>query len=91
MSKPLLKPTPESSESKGEKRKSDTIDLDTCILCKKPCNENKSDFPASSLDKLETFALIWRGLDRYGDIFETVRWDEANQACSFIKFARQSF
>ena len=73
MSKTLLKSTPESSESKGEKRKSDTIDLDTCILCKKPCNENKSDFPAASWDKLKSFALEWRGLDRYGDIFETVR------------------
>ena len=57
MSKPLLKSTPESLDSKGEKRKSDIIDLDTCILCKKPCNKNKGNFPATLWDKLETVAL----------------------------------
>ncbi len=37
----MLKSTPGSLESKGVRRKSDAIDLGTCVTCKKPWNENK--------------------------------------------------
>ena len=51
----------------------------------------KSDFPASSWDKLEIVAVEWRGLDRYGDIFENVRWDDGPSGIFFHKICKTEF
>ena len=60
--------------------------MDPCIFCKQECND-KSDYPTDSWDKLKAVALELKGLDKYGNVLESVNWDNGPSG-SFFKRSR---
>ena len=38
----------------------------TCILCNRPCGENKTGFPLDSWNRMREKAIEWQGKKRYG-------------------------
>ena len=87
MSTPLLSSAP---PSRGRKRKLEEDVTDPFIFCKKECNEDKSDYPTDSWNKLKAVELEWKGLDKYGNVFESVNWDNGPSGSFFISYARLS-
>ena len=38
----------------------------TCILCNRPCGEDKSGFPLDAWKRMREKAIEWQGKKRYG-------------------------
>ena len=53
MSIPVLAPTPA--------KRSKSSDCDTCIICKKPCKEERSSFDLTAWENLKQKAYEWEG------------------------------
>ena len=58
---------------------------------KQECNEDKSDYPTDSLNKLKAVALEWKGLDKYGNVFESVNWDDGPSGSFLHKLCKTEF
>ena len=53
MSKPILKPVPDDYVKK--RKRQDTQNL--CIICEKPCEEDRSSYPEDLWHELKNLAL----------------------------------
>ena len=87
MSTPILSP---ALPSRGKKGKSEDV-TDPCIFCKQECNEDKSDYPTDSRNKLKAVALEWKGLDKCGNVFESVNWDNGPSGSFFHTLCKTEF
>ena len=50
-------------------------EINICILCKETCVEREKFIQKEDWDKLRDKELEWKGLDKYGDVCETVDWE----------------
>ena len=57
-----------------KRKHSDSGVINLCIFCEKPCSEDRSDYPSSSWENIKDTALLWKGLDKYGDVYDKVCW-----------------
>lgn len=80
MSVPLLKP--------GGSQKRLSSQLTLCILCEKACYDDRSNYPETSWKKLEECARQWIGLDKFGKVHESVKWEDGPTGCYFHKDCR---
>ena len=58
------------------------------FFCQQECNEDKTDYLTDSWNKLKAVALEWKGLDKYGNVFESVNWDNGPSGSSFHKLCK---
>ena len=49
-----------------------TTVVNKCILCNEQCSENRSGFTADQWDSLKNTALKWKGLDKFGSVYDDV-------------------
>ena len=83
MSKPLLKPV---SDLKKRKRNESSDNI--CILCNLQCNEERSSYPLNSWNDLKRLAHEWKKLDTFGEVFDSVSWDDGPSGKYFHKVCR---
>ena len=83
MSKPLLKPV---SDLKKRKRNESSDNI--CILCNLQCNEERSSYPLNSWNDLKRLAHEWKKLDTFGEVFDSVSWDDGPSGKYFQKVCR---
>ena len=62
-----------------------TTVINTCILCNELCSENRSGFPADQWNSLKNTALKWKGLDKFGSVYDDVNWDNGSDGLFFHK------
>ena len=70
-SRPVLIPIPPAKRRKSEDRGNIAI----CILCSEQCEEVRS-FTDSKWEKFKETAKQWKGLDKYGDVYDKIHWDK---------------
>ena len=68
MSRPVLIPEPSKKRQKLQKE-----DDGQCILCNEERNEIRS-FNDIQWEKFKNAAEEWKGLDRYGGVYDTLDW-----------------
>ncbi len=78
MSEPLIRALPPMT--RGLKR---TKEL--CIICDLECDEDRSSYPIDLWNTLKESAKGWRGLDRHGDMYDNVAWDNGPTGIFFHK------
>ena len=49
-----------------------------CIVCIKPCDEIRS-FTQEQWDNFKLTALMWKDLDKFGDVYERINWENGPQ------------
>ena len=69
MSRPVIVPGPSKKRRKLQKE-----DGGQCILCNGECNEVRS-FNDIQWEKFKNAAEEWKGLDRYGGVYDTIDWE----------------
>ena len=82
-SSPILQLTP------SRKRKRDEAsETKTCILCNEECAEDKSSLSAEAWERMKDKASDWKGLLKFGDVFDTVNWEAGPEGVFFHKRCR---
>ena len=84
MSKPILKPVPDDYVKK--RKRQDTQNL--CIICEKPCEEDRSSYPEDLWHELKNLALKWKDLDRFGTVYDNVNWNAGSSGLFFHKMCK---
>lgn len=77
MSTPLLQP------KKSVKRIRTDETANHCILCGDLCDEDRSQYPIELWTVLKSQAKEWQNLEKYGNVYSTVNWDEGPQGKFF--------
>ena len=65
---------------------SDIVNL--YILSEKQCCEDRSDYPINSWNNIKDTTLHWKGLDRFGDVYDRVSWDKGPSGIYFHESCR---
>ena len=78
MSRPLLSPLPSTSskEYRG----------DVCMLCSKPCKEERRDL--NSWNNLKCIAESWKYIEPYGKLYDDTNWDSGPSGHFIHKLCR---
>ncbi len=83
MSTPILSPPP-------TKRKKEE-NFGTCILCNRECqdhNDDKSNLSVEAWQRLKEKAKEWKGLDKFGTVYDSVNWDAGSNNVFFHSSCR---
>ena len=80
-STPVLKPQP------SRKRKREEIP-ELCILCNEQCDENKSNISPEAWERIKDRAQDWKGLHKFGTVYDSVNWDAGPNGVYFHKVCR---
>ncbi|KAK7063262.1 hypothetical protein SK128_016857 [Halocaridina rubra] len=69
---------PETGMIQQESMMCDAVSTIPCVLqCGRPCDEVIDSITSTEKwENLKTKALLWRGLDKFGDVYGTVDWDK---------------
>ena len=48
---------------------------ETCILCDKECDEDRSNLSLDAWERMKVKAQEWKGLRKFGTIYDSVDWE----------------
>ena len=80
MSQPIIKPKVKPAGTKRRK--------ELCIICGDECDENRGDYSPDLWMELRDIALKWKDLDRHGQLYDTVPWNDGPNGVFFHKVCK---
>ena len=72
--------------STKKRKKNDFEQL--CIICNCACEEDKSNLPDHAWITLRDQLEQWRGLDRFGTVYDNISWDDGPEGLYFHKLCK---
>ena len=89
MPEAVLKAVPDHIDAKRRKT-TDRLSY-MCVLCGEECDEDRSKYPIDSWNNIKIQAQAWHGMDKFGNVYEQVEWENGPVGIYFYKTCRTAF